>query len=71
MRALDHAPKVLLLDEVTANLDEENTLRVEALIKSHLEQGLTVIWVSHDQSQRSRMADTSWLINASGLHQVN
>ena len=71
LRALDHAPKVLLLDEVTANLDEENTLRVEELIKSHLEQGLTVIWVSHDQSQRSRMADSSWLIDASGLHEVN
>ncbi len=70
LRALDHSPKVLLLDEVTANLDEENTLKVEALVSSHLQQGLIVIWVSHDARQRERMADISFLIDKSGFHKV-
>ncbi|MBT8440600.1 MAG: ATP-binding cassette domain-containing protein [Gammaproteobacteria bacterium] len=68
LRALDHKPKVLLLDEVTANLDEENTLKVEALIKSCLQQGLIVIWVSHDKAQRKRMADQSFVIDETGFH---
>jgi len=70
LRALDHQPKVLLLDEVTANLDEDNTLKVETLIKSRLQQGLIVIWVSHDRAQRERMADLSFLIDANGFQKV-
>jgi ABC-type bacteriocin/lantibiotic exporter with double-glycine peptidase domain len=68
LRALDHKPKVLLLDEVTANLDEENTLKVEAMIKSCLQKGLIVIWVSHDMAQRKRMADLIFVIDESGFH---
>jgi phosphate-transporting ATPase len=71
LRALDHNPKVLLLDEVTANLDEENTLRVEALIKNRLSQGLIVIWVSHDSSQRHRMASASYLIDQHGFNKAS
>jgi len=67
LRALDHQPKVLLMDETTANLDDENALRVEQHIKNKLEQGLTVIWVSHNQAQRQRMADTSWQIDQGKL----
>ena len=70
LRALDHQPQILLLDEVTANLDEDNTLKVEALIKSRLQQGLTVIWVSHDRAQRERMADLSYLIDENGFQKV-
>lgn len=70
LRALDHGPKVLLLDEVTANLDEENTMKVESLIKSHLQRGLIVVWVSHDKAQRERMADLSFVIDASGFHKA-
>ena len=70
LRALDHQPKVLLLDEVTANLDEDNTLKVETLIKSRLQQGLIVIWVSHDRAQRERMADLSFVIDDNGFKKV-
>ena len=62
LRSLHHEPQVLLLDEVTANLDDENTRRVEQLISSKLHEGLTVIWVSHDPRQRERMANKSYLI---------
>lgn len=69
LRALDYQPKVLLMDETTANLDDENTHRVEALIRNKLNQGLTVIWVSHSAAQRQRMADSSWQISAGHLQQ--
>ncbi|MGD2119970.1 MAG: ABC transporter ATP-binding protein [Chromatiales bacterium] len=69
LRALDHNPKVLLLDEVTANLDQDNTARVEQLINAKLEQGLAVVWVSHDPAQRQRMACRSHIIDAQGFRE--
>lgn len=70
LRALDSSPRVLLLDEPTANLDVKNCLRVEALIKSYLEKGGACLWVSHDKEQRERIADEAFELTASGL-QVN
>ena len=67
LRALDHQPTFLLMDETTANLDEENTLRVEKFIRQKLEQGLGIIWVSHSQQQRLRMADHAWKIHDNTL----
>lgn len=56
-RLLAGYPKVLLLDEPTANLDKANTNRVEELILTYLrEQGASALWVSHDPEQRHRMA---------------
>lgn len=57
LRALQHQPSVLLLDEITANLDSENTQRVEKRLKRETDNGLTLIMVSHDASQRERLAD--------------
>ena len=62
LRSLQHKPQVLLLDEATANLDEQNTQRVEQLITEKLHAGLTVIWVSHDKKQRQRMANKSYMM---------
>jgi len=62
-RLLAGRPRILLLDEPSANLDQENTQRVERLIGSYLrETGAAVLWVSHDPSQRERMADSGFLI---------
>ena len=67
LRALDRQPAVLLLDETTANLDHENTLKVEKLIAEKRAAGLAVIWVTHDMGQRQRIADKSYRIDSSGL----
>lgn len=57
-RALSTQPACLLLDEPTANLDHDNTLRVEALIEGYRQRHATpVIWVSHDPAQRDRVAE--------------
>ena len=57
LRLLANKPSVLLLDEPTANLDAENSRKVEALIAEYLEENNAVaIWVSHNQSQLERVA---------------
>lgn len=56
-RLLGIRPRVLLLDETTANLDGSNTERVEKVISSYLaETNAAVLWVSHDPVQRHRVA---------------
>ena len=52
-RLLDRGPEVLLLDEPTANLDDEATRRVEAVVVG---SGLAALWVSHDVAQLERVA---------------
>lgn len=57
-RLLSNHPKVLLLDEPTANLDPDSTQKVESLIREYQEQtGAAVLWVSHHQDQIERIAD--------------
>lgn len=57
LRGLAFRPKVLLLDEVTANLDPNTTLAVEALVQAYLaEVGGCAVWVSHDPAQSERLA---------------
>lgn len=57
LRLLANHPKVLLLDEPTANLDSENTRRVEALIADYRRtRNASVLWVSHDSRQIDRVA---------------
>lgn len=48
-RALMRGPKVLVLDEATANLDPENASAVADLVKTKLSlMGITVLLVTHD-----------------------
>lgn len=47
-RALVLNPKILLIDEPTSSLDKENTKKVEELLKSLHERGLTLIIITHD-----------------------
>lgn len=57
IRALALEPPVLLLDEITANLDDANTAQVEALLAEYqAAQGAAILWVSHDPEQRARIA---------------
>ena len=57
--ALAQGTQILLLDEPTANLDAENTNRVEALVNRYQSAtGAALLWVSHDTKQLNRTADT-------------
>ncbi len=56
-RALAVRPKVLLLDEPTANLEAGLSLRIEAVIGETIrERGTTVVFSTHNTSQASRLA---------------
>lgn len=55
-RALAMKPKVLLMDEPTANLDPVATEKIENLIYE-LKRDYTIIIVTHSPSQAARVAD--------------
>ncbi len=57
-RALVFEPRVLLLDEPTANIDKQNVQVFELLLKKiNAEQGTTTIFTTHDISQAHRLTD--------------
>ena len=61
-RLLENKPRVLLLDEPTANLDTENTLLVENMVAEYVSKHLAAaVWVSHDREQQQRL-DTRVLV---------
>ena len=47
---------MLLADEPTSALDGDSTERMEELALSLLDQGIAVVWVTHDRAQISRLA---------------
>ena len=71
LRLLCLQPEVLLLDEPTASLDQENVQAVESLIKDYLQQGGSVIWVSHDHNQIQRVATRYFKIEGKQLVEVS
>ena len=68
LRAIQLKPKVLLLDEPTANLDRNNTALVESFIQVYLEQfQAAAIWVSHDVEQLQRICTQRYEITGGRL----
>lgn len=62
-RALANQPNVLLVDEPTSALDPVITHKLEEiLLQLQQENGLTLIWVSHDVEQARRIADRVLMI---------
>ena len=45
------------MDEVTSSLDPASRRAVEDLARSLVDDGLTVVWVTHDLRQAGRIAD--------------
>ena len=60
LRLLVQRPQVILLDEPSANLDPDSTLKMEQVVRGYLQEAqAAAIWVSHDPLQRARIADRS------------
>lgn len=57
LRGLQYQPKVLLLDEVTANLDDALKSEVEQFVQDYLNRHKAVaIWISHQANQIANLA---------------
>ena len=70
LRALAMKPRVLLLDEATANLDAANRGRVEDLIEDFRRAGGGVLWVTHDEEQAARIAQRRLWVHEGRLQEA-
>jgi putative ABC transport system ATP-binding protein len=56
-RSLAVDPRVVLMDEVTSSLDPTARRGLEVLGRRLAEDGIPVVWVTHDHAQARRLAD--------------
>lgn len=63
LRALAHAPRVLLLDEPTAGLDVTSARTVRDLVRQLGNDGGTVIYSTHQLSEAQRVCDRIIIIH--------
>jgi iron complex transport system ATP-binding protein len=61
-RALAQEPRLLVMDEPTANLDFGNRLRVLERISALADSGISILFSSHDPDQALRYADRALLL---------
>lgn len=72
LRVLSLRPRVLLLDEPTANLDKANTHRAEALIHDYgRRHAAALLWVSHDVAQLKRLCASVHEMKTGRLTPIN
>ena len=70
LRALAHAPQVLLLDEPTSGLDAEAAGKVESQLQEELSRGVAILLVTHDPAQADRLARRCYRMVAGRLEEV-
>lgn len=62
-RALASEPKLLLLDEIAAGLNDQETQRMVFLIEKIREQGVSILIVEHDMNLIMKICDSIIVIN--------
>lgn len=62
-QALEPAPRLLILDEPTANMDEPGTRMVERVVQQLHAAGVTILWINHDSEQVRRLATAVTALN--------
>jgi putative ABC transport system ATP-binding protein len=61
-RSLAVGPEAVLMDEVTSSVDPAARRALEVLARSLADNGIPVVWVTHDLAQARRIADTTLVI---------
>lgn len=72
-RTLVTEPEVLLMDEPTSALDPTATRGLEELARRLADDGMPIVWVTHDLAQADRIADRRLVLVAGRIadpHQV-
>lgn len=70
LRVLNLKPQVLLLDEITANLDPANTLNAENLVLQYLhDHQAAALWISHDAAQVKRLGGRHFALHEGHLYE--
>lgn len=67
VRALVRNPSVLLLDEPTGPLDEESVAKVEVVLQERMATGASILLVTHDPNQASRLGGQRYHMMAGHL----
>lgn len=70
IRSLIFLPRVLLLDEVTSALDQENAEIVERVLLSLHQEGVTLLWITHNPEQSKSLANKMIKIEAGRLRSL-
>ena len=63
LRAIQHQPKVLFLDEPTSGNDPANTERMIELIRAERDRGATIVLSTHDMHVADALCDRIAFIN--------
>lgn len=71
IRTLLCRPEILLLDEVTSALDADNTSVVENVIESINREGITVMWISHDDEQSKKYGNKTICIEDGEIKDID
>jgi len=70
-RAIACSPDALLLDEPTADLDMENRLTIESIIRQiHTQKKITIIFCTHDLSHASRLTNNNIYFLNGRVHDI-
>ena len=69
-QALMEEPSILLLDEPMNALDKEGIALVKTILKSHVDQGKTLIFTSHSKEDFDELADIVYEIDQKGVQRV-
>jgi putative ABC transport system ATP-binding protein len=61
-RSLAVGPEAVLMDEVTSSVDPAGRRALELLARSLADDGIPIVWVTHDLAQARRLADATLVI---------
>lgn len=69
-RAIINKPKLILADEPTGALDEENSLKIMGIFKQLNDEGITLIVVTHDPEVAAKCRRTIWIKDGKNVDEL-